>query len=205
MSEKEKKGSDRHGADKNLAARLLRCVRAWIHLWGGKRVWRKTKGTKEQKEEKRRTSGGIKVGYPMKDDAVQEQRRGVDLHGAAQEAVEDPNVPAVKAGRRVSIISPAQLGCSALEESWKLHFPSRVKVQDVAVFVALGQDTGQSTTVIKSNCLVFVSWSSEAFQNVIVHFGWRCSLSVNKVYMRSQSALLCVCVCDCSAGDDAAA
>lgn len=72
---------------------------------GGKRVWRKTKGTKEQREEKRRTSGGIKVGYPMKDDAVQEQRRGVDLHGAAQEAVEDPNVPAVKAGRRVSISS----------------------------------------------------------------------------------------------------
>lgn len=43
---------------------------------------------------KRRTSGSIKVGDPVEDDAVQEQRRRVDLHGAAQEAVEDPNVPA---------------------------------------------------------------------------------------------------------------
>lgn len=54
---------------------------------------------KESTDEKHPTSGGIKVGYPMKDDAVQEQRRRVDLHGAAQEAVEDPNVAAVKAER----------------------------------------------------------------------------------------------------------
>lgn len=73
---------------------------------GGEGARRKTEATKELKEEKRRTSGSIKVGYPVKDDAVQEQRRRIDLHGAAQEAVEDPNVPAVKAGRRLSIISP---------------------------------------------------------------------------------------------------
>lgn len=67
----------------------------------GEGVWRNT----EAKKAKCRTSGSIQVGYAVKDDAVQEQRRRVDLHGAAQEAVEDPNVPAVKAGRRVSIIS----------------------------------------------------------------------------------------------------
>lgn len=53
--------------------------------------------------EKHPTSGGIEVGYPMKDDAMQEQWGRIDLHGAAQEAVQDPDVPAVKAGRRVSI------------------------------------------------------------------------------------------------------
>lgn len=39
------------------------------------------------------TSSGVEVGYPMKDDTVQEQGRGVDLHGPAQKAVEDPNIP----------------------------------------------------------------------------------------------------------------
>lgn len=32
----------------------------------------------------------------MKDDAVQEQGRGVDLHGSTQETVEDPNVPGMR-------------------------------------------------------------------------------------------------------------
>lgn len=45
----------------------------------------------------KRTSGSIEVGYPVEDDAVQEQGGSVDLHRAAQETVEDPNVPDVEA------------------------------------------------------------------------------------------------------------
>lgn len=40
------------------------------------------------------TSGSVHVGDPVEDDAVQEERGGVDLHGAAQQAVEDPHVAA---------------------------------------------------------------------------------------------------------------
>lgn len=39
------------------------------------------------------TSSGIEVWDPVKDDAVQEQGRGIDLHGSAQKTVEDPNIP----------------------------------------------------------------------------------------------------------------
>lgn len=39
------------------------------------------------------TAGCVQVGDPVEDDAVQEQGRCVDLHRAAEEAVEDPNVP----------------------------------------------------------------------------------------------------------------
>lgn len=38
------------------------------------------------------TSCGVEVWYPVKDDTVQEQGRGVDLHGSTQKTVQDPNV-----------------------------------------------------------------------------------------------------------------
>lgn len=41
----------------------------------------------------KRTPGRVEVGYPVEDDAVQEQGGRVDLHGAAEKTVEDPNVP----------------------------------------------------------------------------------------------------------------
>ena len=40
------------------------------------------------------TSAGVKVWEAVENDAMEEERRGVDLHRAAQEAVEDPHVPA---------------------------------------------------------------------------------------------------------------
>lgn len=51
----------------------------------------------------KRTSGSIEVGYPVEDDAVQEQGGSVDLHRAAQKTVEDPNVPDMEAQALKSI------------------------------------------------------------------------------------------------------
>lgn len=45
----------------------------------------------------KQTSSSIEVGYPMEDDAVQEQGGSVDLHRAAEKTVEDPNIPDVEA------------------------------------------------------------------------------------------------------------
>lgn len=115
----------------------------------------------------------------MEDDAVQEQRRRVDLHGAAQEAVEDPNVPARPSRQTgvshflLSLATSAQHGerwvaaLSATRGRFQgSTFPARQQ-SDVASYVAGCRKT---TTVIKSNYLVLVSWSSEALQNVIIHF-----------------------------------
>ena len=48
------------------------------------------------------TSAGVKVWEAVKNDAMEEERRGVDLHRPAQEAVEDPHVPA--GGERIGKI-----------------------------------------------------------------------------------------------------
>lgn len=49
------------------------------------------------------TSCGVEIWNPVKDDAVHEQGGGIDLHGSAQQAVEDPNVPERKAEVDINI------------------------------------------------------------------------------------------------------